>query len=53
MIPVDTKLFYDIVAIVKARNPTYIPANGNIPNPIATYPDVMVETRTDEEKAQI
>jgi hypothetical protein len=51
MIPVDPKLFQDIVAVVKARNPTYIPANGTIPYPIATYPDVMVETRKDEEKA--
>ena len=54
MIPVDPKLFQDIVAVVKARNPTYIPANGTIPSPLVSNPsDVMVETRTDEEKAQV
>ena len=53
MLPVEKKLFLDIVAIVKAKNPSYIPAIGSIPSPIAFYPDAMVETRTDEEKAQV
>ena len=51
MLPTDAKIINDVVKVIKALNPAYVPANASIP-PMMSRPDAGVETKTDEEKAQ-
>ncbi len=52
MLPKEPKLAQDIIAVIMALNPTYIPARTPIPPVIPAIVEPTTEGISDEEKAQ-
>jgi hypothetical protein len=52
MLPKEPKLAQDIIAVIMALNPTYVPARTPIPPVIPAIEEPITEGKTDEEKAQ-